>query len=137
MAKKSKRKKDDIVDAEVVPSTLPVQRVRADHSVVLPTSKSDSEVADHIAETMGQNSGSLDIVAPDRNRQVAALTLSDLNPHQKFDRTSPVLMVWDNRNNQWALFRSLDEVAELFGECELYVAMPTFYKKIKRGFAAV
>ena len=128
------KKKDNIKDAEIVPSTRN-ERVRSDRSIVMPAGKSDSEMYDQMTEALGGALGTTDIVIPDKRSQVAALTVSDLNPTRTFDKKSPVLMVWDDRSNQWTLFRSLDEVGELFSECDVYVALPQHYKKLKRGFS--
>lgn len=132
-----KKKKEEIKDIEVVPNPPPPEkeRIRADRSIVLPTGKSDSEVHDQMTEALGGATGCMDVIVPDKRSQIAGLSISDLNPHRVFNKESPVLMVWDNRNNMWALFRSLDEVAETgLGEVEIYVALPTRYKKLKKGF---
>ncbi len=122
------KKKDEVKDVVVVKprkNDIEVKRHR---------DSEESEKADAKDEEESGMTGSTEIVLADRRGEVAALTMSDLAPQQKFDKKSPVIMIWDNRSNQWMNFRSLEEVAELFGEVEVYVALPTFYKKLKRGF---
>lgn len=126
------KKKDEIKDIEVISTSarkndLVIKRER--NSV-------ESEKEDAEDESVASQLGSTDIVLADRRGEVAALTISDLTPRKVFDKKSPVVMIWDNRSNQWMNFRSLDEVGEVFraGDIEVYVAMPTFYKKLKTGF---
>lgn len=126
------KKKDEIKDIEIISD-----KPRKNDLVVKHERTSvESEKEDAEDEVASAQMGSTDIVLADRRGEVAALTISDLTPRQVFDKKSPVVMIWDNRSNQWMNFRSLDEVGEVFraGDIEVYVAMPTFYKKLKTGF---